>query len=282
MSTNFLILQEMTVDATAAPSRSQREARPGSVFAQLNVEWAQLRSDVEVGRIVASWAQSEPALAGLSTLALIEQAKSGPVDARVDALLAALVRRASSAGPDAAVAARVVLQLMLPKAAQISRAHGWLHPDIDERDQLAVCCMYTVIRTFPQRITHHVPPYLAWGAHRAMRKELFAQAQELPSEGIETFPPPLPQVNASEELAHLLTWAVAQQIISGQDAELLVARYGHEAPGRQHSWKQIGDLHEIAATTGLSPDAIKKRCSRATRKLAAAARDYLAVAAPDQ
>ncbi|GAA2405307.1 hypothetical protein GCM10010191_11410 [Actinomadura vinacea] len=269
------------MDAMAVSGQGRRQGRTGgSVFAKLNLEWAELRNAPDINGIVASWARDEPALAGLSSLTLIERAKAGPVDARIDSLLAALVRRASSTCPDAAIAARVVLQLMLPKTARIARAHAWLLPDSDEREQLAVWCMYNVIRTFPPRVTHHVPPHLAWGAHHAMRKEVLAQVRELPSDTVE--PLRRSKVNASEELAHLLTWAVARRVISAQDADLLVARYGDEADGRRHSWKHIGDLQRIAAETGLSPDAVKKRCSRATRKLAAAAKDYLAVAVPDE
>ncbi|WP_067889145.1 hypothetical protein [Actinomadura chibensis] len=233
-----------------------------------------LRDDAVVNAVVARWARAEPAFAGLSSVALLEEAKSGPVDERVDALLGALAHKAGSPIADAPIAARIALQMMLPKAVRISRAHARLLPDADERDQLAVCCMYTAIRTLPARITHHVPPYLAWGAHQAMRREVLAQVRELPSDAVEAVAVPRAERNASEELGQLLAWAVARSVISRQDADLLAARYGNEAVGRRHSWKNIGDLQQIAEETGLSPAAIKQRCSRATRKLAAAVADY--------
>ncbi|WUI00374.1 hypothetical protein OHR68_00665 [Spirillospora sp. NBC_00431] len=264
------------MDTTISPLR-RPSTRSDNVFGRLNLEWARLRHDVGVNAVVAGWSRADPAMAGLSSVVLIEEAKSGPVE-RVDALLGSLAHRAGSGGADAAVAARIALQLMLPKAVRISRAHAWLLQDTDERDQLAACSMYTAIRSLPERITHHVPPYLAWGAHRAMRKEVLAQVRELASDEVDAFAAPAVERNASEELAHLLAWAVARSVISRQDADLLAVRYGNEAHGRRHSWKNIGDLQEIARETGMSPAAVKQRCSRATRRLAKAAAAYLETA----
>jgi hypothetical protein len=272
------------VNAISTPSTQAGPAaaagqRRDSVFGLLNLEWATLRVDKDANRIAASWARTEPALAGLSTIALIEQAKTGPVDARVDGIIAALVRRANATGADAAIAARVVLQLMLPRTIKIARTHAWLIPDQDEREQQAVCCMYIAIREHPPHITHHVPPYLAWRAHQTMRKAALPAVREHPVEDIDRVracgaEPPVP--NASEELAHVLAWAVAQRVISNGDADLLAARYGQDAPQRSGSWKTIGDISAVAAQTGLSPDAVRQRCSRATRRLAATAAAYLA------
>jgi len=265
-------------DHASGPARAGT-LRRDSVFGLLNLEWAALRIDPDANRLAAGWAETEPAMAGLTSLTLIEQAKSGPVDARVDAIIGTLVRHANATGADAAIAARIVLQLMLPRAVKISHAHAWLISEREERDQLAACCMYRAIREHPARITHHVPPYLAWRAHQTMRKAALGAARDLPVDDIETVhaqrTPPHAR-NASEELAHVLAWAVAQHVIRESDADLLSARYGTDAPQRTGSWKTIGDLTAIAEQAGLSPDVVRKRCSRATQKLAAASAAYLA------
>ncbi len=251
-----------------------------SVFALLNMEWAAMRMDTAANAYAARWATTEPALAGLTSLVLIEQAKAGPVDARVDGVVSTLVRLANATGAGAALAARVVLQLMLPKAAQLARTHRQLLPDTDEREQLAVCCMYTAIRTHPAHITTHVPPYLAWGAQRAMRRAVAAQIRELPFDHADDLPLTAPSRNPSEELAQVLAWAVAEQVITQAESDLLIARYGQESRQRPTSWNSLGDLQQLAAATGLSPDAVKKRCSRAGKKLAAAAAAYLGTSDP--
>jgi hypothetical protein len=246
-----------------------------SVFALLNMEWAAMRMDPAANALATRWAKTEPALTGLTSLVLIEQAKEGPVDARVDALVSTLVTLANATGASAALAARVVLQLMLPKAAQLARTHRQLLPDTDEREQLAVCCMYSAIRTHPAHITTHVPPYLAWGAQRAMRRAVAAQIRELPFDHADDLPLAAPSRNSSEELAQVLAWAVAEQVITQAESDLLIARYGQENRQRPTSWNSLGDLQQLAAATGLTPDAVKKRCSRAGKKLAAAAAGYV-------
>jgi hypothetical protein len=256
-------------NSLGAATTSSFHAASDSLAGRLNLEWARLQADPGVGETVARWACEDPALRGLSSLALIEQAKGGPVDARVDGIVYAIVRRAITPGPDAALAARVALQLMLPKTLVIARAHRRLLVDREEREQLAVFCMYEAIRSHPARVTHHVPPHLAWTAFRAMRREVLSQTREVPVDWADRLSARVGDPHPSEELARLLAWATDQKVISKVDAELLAARYGTEGTSKG-TWKSVGDLAELSNRTGLAPEAIRQRCSRARRRLARA------------
>jgi hypothetical protein len=260
------------------PSSPSRSMSSGTLIGRLNQEWAALRLQTGANDIAARWAREDVALSGLETLPAIENATEGTVDARIDAIFHALVRRASThSHRESDLAARVVLQLMLPKVVLIARANAEFLRDAGEREQLAVCGMYEAIRTHPPRITHHIPPQLAWTAHRYVRREVRALTRDQPVEWVGELPAPNPGLHPSEELAHFLTWAVAQDVISPVSADLLAERYGSESLAK-HCWKSVGDLAAMSRRTGLSPDAIKKRCSRARTRLAAGAAAYVTLA----
>jgi hypothetical protein len=272
-----------TVNAISNFSSAPREnAFRFGVFADLSLEWGDLRNSDDANNTVAGWAAVDPALAGLTSLALIENAKYGPID-KVDAMFAALVRRAIERGPESELAARILLQLMLPRAAKLAGKFRDVFPDAAERAQLAVCCMWTAIREHPARITHHIPPYIGWQAHALMKREVLVMIRDIPmgalgdiSEEDETLGRDLPaSLHPSEELARVLAWAVSKNVISAADAELLATRYGSEGHDTKGSWKSVGAAPDL----GLSPAAMRQRCSRATRRLAQAISDYLNEAA---
>jgi len=245
------------VDASIIPSTTQKPPRWATstypLVGQLNREWTTLRADTAANAIAASWARETPALAGLRTLAQLEEAAARLTD----------------------LAARVVLQLMLGKVVLIARAHASVLPELDERVQLAVTCMYEAIRTFPvERRRHHVPPHLAWSTHAAVGRAVRAQAVEVPVGSLTEVVWQSAGLHPSEELAQVLAWAVAAGHLSRTDAELLAARYGFEE-GANRTWKGMGDLEAVAQRRGLSPASVKQRCSRARRRLAAVAPDYL-------
>jgi hypothetical protein len=252
------------------------------LFADLCLEWDDLRNSEATNLTVASWAAVDSELSGLTSLALIEEAKYGPID-KVDAMFGALVRRAIERGPESELAARILLQLMLPRAAKLAGKFREIYPDASERSQLAVSCMWMAIREHPARITHHIPPYIGWQAHALMRREVLTMTQDVPmgalgrvSEADETLGEELPgSLHPSEELARVLAWAVSRNVISAADAELLATRYGSEGHDTKGSWKSVGAPPDL----GLSPAAMRQRCSRATRRLAQAVSQYLDEAA---
>ncbi|MFC0039584.1 hypothetical protein [Actinomadura rayongensis] len=272
------------VDTTSEffPAARRGEPFEFGVFADLSLEWNNLRNSDTANRTVAGWAAVEPALSGLTTLALIEAAKYSSID-KVDAIFGALVHRATERGPQGELAARILLQLMLPRAAKLAGRFRDVYPDAPERAQLAVSCMWTAIREHPARITHHIPPYIGWQAHALMKAEALAMTQDIPMGTLSGTPErdetcgedfsrdPHP----SEEVARILEWAVTRNVISAADAELLATRYGSEGHETKGSWKSVG----APPDQELSPTAMRQRCSRATRRLAAAVSEYLNEAA---
>ncbi len=255
--------------------RARRDLSADSFIGRLNQEWQDLRADPDANAQAAAWAAADAALAGLTTLSLIEDAVAGlRVDARVDGIFYALVRRASGGSRSASLAARILTQLMLPKAILIARTCGADLHDREEQIQLAVCALYDVIRTFPaHRRTRHIPSHIAWDTVHAVRRSVTAQTSEIADDRLQSWPSPPEEPNASEQVTRLLTWAVAEHVITATEARLLAARYCADAASRP-TWKSIGSLAQVAADTGISLVTARQRCSRAVRKLTAAIDAY--------
>jgi hypothetical protein len=252
-----------------------RDTSPTSFIGRLNLEWEALRDNPTANARVAAWAATDQALTGLTSLDQVEEAITGrTIDDRIDAVFYALARRAAGSGQDASLAARVLTQLMLPKAILIARTCTRELRDPEEGMQLAVCALYEAIRTFPvHRRTHHIPSHLAWDTAHAVRRSVIAQTTEIADESVHQWPAAEEVTNSSEKIERLLAWAVAEQVITSLDARLLTARYCAE-DGSRATWKSVGSLTVIAAETGLSLVAARKRCSRAARKIAAVVDAY--------
>lgn len=254
----------------SAQRHAPHNTSPTRFIGRLNLEWEALRDDPAANARVAAWAVADRALTGLTSLDQIENAIAGrTVDDRIDAVFYALARRAAGSGEDASLAARVLTQLMLPKAILIARTCTRELHDPEEGLQLAVCALYEAIRTFPvHRRTHHIPSHLAWDTAHAVRRSVIAQTTEIADESAYQWPAADEATNPSEKIERLLAWAVTECVITGLEARLLTARYCTEDSSRP-TWKSIGNLTMIAAGTGLSLVAARKRCSRAAHKIAA-------------
>lgn len=259
----------------ATQGHAPHDASPNSFIGRLNLEWQALRGNPAVNVRVTAWAAADQVLTGLTSLDQIEEAIVGRiVDDRIDAVFYALARRAAGSGEDASLAARVLTQLMLPKAILIAHTCTRELRDPEEGMQLAVCALYEAIRTFPvHRRTHHIPSHLAWDTAHAVRRSVIAQTTEIADESVYPWPAADKPTNPSEKIDRLLAWAVAERVITDLEARLLTARHCTEDSSRP-TWKSIGNLTMIAAETGLSLVAARKRCSRAAHKIAAVIDTY--------
>lgn len=247
-----------------------------TIIGQLNREWDQMVNDRALDLIVRAWAATDIRLSGLDSLEAIEAASRRPIDGRTDLLLSALLDRATERGEEGDLAARIVVQLMLGRAVISSRGlRGAIH-DGEERAQLVVVAMWEAIREFPagKRQTY-IAPWLAWDIHARARRAARSAGAEIPVADVHEFEASTGAANASEELAKVLVWSVAEGVLSTDEADLLVARYGNESPGRA-SWSSVGDPAAIAQEHGISQQTMRKRTSRATRKLSQAAARYIA------
>jgi hypothetical protein len=113
-----------------------------SVFDLLDLEWQSLRAD----RSAARRLRPVVALAGVHTLAELELHVRGADPAAADRILLALVTR--TVDDDDALAARVLLQLLLPGTRNLAR-RWWSLGDHDERAAAAVAAVYGRIRRYP-------------------------------------------------------------------------------------------------------------------------------------
>ncbi|MFV2198880.1 hypothetical protein [Nocardiopsis sp. LOL_012] len=247
-----------------------------NIIDRLIHQWNDLTEDTAEQHRVQNWSAADPRLRGAQTLHDIENLARGPITERTDELFRALLDKAALTGPEGELASRTVLQLMIGRVIHTSRAMTGYIGDADERTQLAVVAMYDAIRTCPPGKDRYLTPRLAWTAHHTAMNLAKVGSREIPTAGVglERTTDDAPAPHPSEELARLLTWSVAESVLSSDEATLLAHRYGDESPGRA-SWVSIADPRTVADRAGVSPAAMRQRCSRAARRLAAASSRYL-------
>lgn len=266
----------MRVERTAGKPGAVRDGGRGwGLIAQLNAEWAVLRMSPAFVQRVRDW--TDPGLSDLGSPADIEAVAAIGSRDRVDGVLHGLLRYAqadAAGGRD--VAARVVLQVMLPRAVRLARCdvgrrYGVVMGAAD-RQVLAVSCLFEAIRCYPLRRTSRVAANLAMetlaGVHRAVRAEA-------PSGWVLDVDPPDVGggCNPSEELVWLLADAVRAGVVTAADAALLGRRYLGADGFDRCSWRGIADSNGLGAELGVGAPAVRQRCCRAVRSLRAAARD---------
>lgn len=229
-----------------------------TVFELLDREWRRLSRD----RVAAARLSDARCVAGrAASLADLERFVRTAGDEAVDRVLLALVERAVAGD---AIAARVLLQLLLPGTRNLAR-RWWVLGDRDERAAAAVTAVYNRIRNYPlERRPGRVAANILMDAARELRR-LAPQVVQVPCPdvavrlqalaGHELPPPPHPAV----ELAALLRDAQDAGIVDADDAELILrSRVAGER------------VEDIAAQRGLRPRTLWHRRHRAEMALAAA------------
>jgi hypothetical protein len=185
-----------------------------TVFELLEREWRGLAADEGAARELGAVCD---AAGGAATLGQVETyvRAAGPRDA--DRVLAALVARAVDGH---ALAARVLLQLLLPGARRLAR-RWWALGDRDERAAAAIAAVYDRIRRYPlERRPARVAANVLMDAELDLRRAARAAGRcaGLPSEHREP-----PAEHPALELVEVLVDAVADGVISTDDAELIAA-----------------------------------------------------------
>jgi len=262
-----------------------------TVFALLAAEWTGLASSP----IPAVW-QRHPALALAGVFRptigdLLQITERRDDLAASDRVLAALARLASGAGdaeaPDVSgarhdpLAARTLLQMLLPGAKALARRLSWLG-DAQERAAAITATLYEQIRTYPiQRRPARIAANLLADTHqRLLRRANTSGAlhlrqvsgsgavpltvvslEGLAAHGEGMLPEAAPaHTSAAEELLGLLAWAV---------------RGGHLTPAQ--AWligqSRIADLpcEALGERVGLGAHSLRRRRQRAEQALGRAA-----------
>jgi hypothetical protein len=246
----------------AAPSR-------GGLFDRLSGEWAELVASGGARAAARHWAAAYPCLAGAPDLAGLLDRIDRASAAESDALLLALIRLTHSGQQ---LAGRAVLQAMLPKLARMrwtgarGDERGW-RPD--EAEGHLVGAFWEVLMTYPTaRRPRKVAANLALDTLRAVTTTRHP-TRELPVADADTVvraavtdsaPVGGPGATIRDEAWALLQEAARDRLVPPDVVRFLATV--HLLPVEQ--WGD--DL------TAMSPEALRQRRSRATRRLRAAVR----------
>ena len=248
------------LDPGPRPLRRAARRRDTSLVGQLNREWEGLLGDPRAASAVRAWGAEQAALRGLPGLGGLE----ARVAADADATLLALLRCADAGLP---LAARAVLQLMLPKAVRVARSQAG-YADPEEAVAAAVSALWQAVVCYPlARRPARVAANLAMETLAGTRRELAAAAaarRGVPLDGLGELAAPGQQRAVDEEVHRVLLAAVRARTVSLAEARLLARVYTVDGAGRPV------DPRVVAAEEALSWPALRQRCSRTVRRLAAA------------
>lgn len=236
------------MSTTAAKSNTSR-----STFVALNHEWAS-----HAGRPVpAGWAEAFP---GADTLGeVLDHLRDS---ANADAPLLALITLAQ-AGDE--TAGRTLLQTMLGKLHQIGRTA--ISRGLDDAAHEALLAFYNAAASYPLDRDTKVAANLSMRCLNALPHprgplETSVGLDDADSDYLErllqrTVRPEDP----TDELVTLLTWALDAGVLAPDQIALLGQRYLASSPLTSE---------ELAREYGVTPSAIRKRCSAAIRTLSEA------------
>lgn len=220
---------------------------------RMDAEWAALQEDGPAADACRQWAVGAPELAGCERPAdVLARVPEAP-----DRVLGRLL--AEAAGGDG-LAGRVVLQAMLPKVVRMAAVDRCA--EVDDY----VTAMWCAVAAYPlRRRPTSVAANLALDTLKAVRRE------RRPVADVAT-PPEQVLVVADRRPARVVGWSDA---VAGPSAAALLAR------AREHRlldpWTRdlLSGVYEeglsgeaVGRRHGLSPAAVRSRCSRAVRLLA--------------
>lgn len=262
---------------TDRDTRQTFRPRPGDgvdgrgLFGRLNVEWVRLLEASCTRAVVSRWADLHPVLWGTRDLGELLTRLDVASPEESDEILLSLLSLAQHGHQ---VAGRTVLQAMLPKLARMS-SRAWFAAGGEDVHDLFVATLWERIMTYPvARRPRKVAANLALdtlnsvtapgrrghGRHEvAVTDQDFDEDLGAPALGARWASAVTSGNAASDEVLSLLLAARRDGLISPEDAALLA---------RVHVSGDSAD--RIEADLGLSPAGRRQRCSRATRRLAAA------------
>jgi hypothetical protein len=246
-----------------------------NVFEALEAEWRRLGRDRAAARTLSDVCHRAGQATSLDEVEqFVRQASAAVADQILLALVALVVAgQDPAAGPDdraataandptARLAARVMLQLLLPGTRKLAR-RWWALGDPQERAAAAVAAVYHRIRAYPLarrpgRVAANILMDAAYDLRRTVPR-VIAIPMDDPTTARRSAAatPEARDPNPSEELARVLTDAVAAGTIDQDDAEL-IAR------------SRIADhsIHDIATDRGRTSRTMWHRRQHAEAALA--------------
>ena len=249
----------------------------GGIFVQLSREWVRLAGLPSVTSTLRRWAQAEPALLGIISLGGLLDRIDSSRGMEEDRLLLALVRLAQGGQQ---LAGRVLLQAMLPKLARMVGRLGPTSSDdcsVEDRRHIAVATFWEVLHAYPaERRRTTVAGNLALdtlhqltSGRRKPPRDIPLDPEEvadrLSTDTLEDLGDVVDSLTADADLLDVIAWGVGAGVITAEEETLLVTLYLPDVGG---GWCGT----DLARELGLSHTALRKRCSRARRRLIAAVR----------
>lgn len=248
------------------------------LYRQLIREWVQLNSLTSSISAMRRWGRLEPSLAGHRRPADLVDAIDAAPRLREDEMLLALIRLAQTGHQ---LAGRVVLQAMMPKLGKITIRTNGSSPSADnawseDRRHIAVAEFWDVLVSYPtERRTTKIAANLALDTlHRLTAGTRCAQP-DLPIDPDEfalahtSIDSPLTyeldmaatagELTTEADLVQVITWGVTHQAITQNEGQLLALVY---LPTQARSGSDTA-AHQL----GITPAAVRQRCSRARRHL---------------
>lgn len=256
-----MVAKVATIGVSRSPSG--RVACTNGLIHVLETEWPDLQPTVAMA--LQRWAIGYPIL----TVTNLEPGHHVTLsNDDTDRFLHALLTYATDTRTDdGRLAARIVLQLMLPSATRLSgRLPSGSRAD---REAAIIATMYEVITSYPvTRRPSHVAANLTYDTwHRCYVERERVNATVPVSTAPDRLDPDPRPTSSSEELARLLTWAVRRGILTSGQAQLL-------SEGTAY-----GQTAVLARRLGVTPCAVRQRRRHALAKLRAAIDSYDGLAA---
>ncbi|MGW9117829.1 hypothetical protein ACWGRV_14480 [Streptomyces sp. NPDC055663] len=154
------------------------------VFESLDAEWALVCAGAGRAEMVLGWMREGGVLFGderarglAELLAELECRDRAQGRAHSDRWMRVLLARAADEGAGAQLAARVVVQAMLPGAVRMTQRLLRAGRDFDETGQVVVACLYQVVRQYPLHRTSGVAANLLLETLHLASRELQADTE---------------------------------------------------------------------------------------------------------
>jgi hypothetical protein len=264
------------------------------VFAELDAEWALVCADPAGGSLVRGWIE-EAGVAEAGDLPgdlgeLVGYFKARREATFSDRWLRVLLERAAGEGPEAQLAARVVVQAMVPGMVRLTESLLTVRRDFDDVAQVVVGCLYIVVRTFPLHRTGKVAANLVLETlHSASRELGTDEAREVRLDDLWDVPDREDDVADRVAQGLLIERGQAQQVAEGADVAevestegelvaLLAWGVDHGSLPVEQARSVVSVVREESQRTGAATPAERKRRSRAVRWLRPVAAEWVRAA----
>lgn len=250
--------------------------RTSSLLSRLNEDWDRLKTR----------AHTFDELGSIAPMDLVQSLQHSPEMSRAvrDARMHTLVLLAHRGDH---IAERVLIQMMLPKAAQLARTTRALYSyDASDAFDIAITGIWEAIRLYNEDLHGSVAAQIGLNALKNIRKSLGAQSTSNPdpvdleaedlehafADGADIGPSePINGDSSFDNVVKVLSWALDARVLTRSEIALL-ARYDLGSDGQI---ERTEERQRLADDLGLSPEALSKRVWRIRTRLRDAVRQHI-------